>query len=77
MIERPALVQIDLANNTKISARAARYSDPLDLNPSLPFVMVAHDGEISYVLGAAIARLSVFPLDTADPAQPAAKGDTP
>lgn len=63
MIEAPAFLQVELLNGTRISGRHERYSDPMNADTRGAFVTEDADGTKSYVLWAAILRVTVFPLD--------------
>lgn len=65
MIEEPAFIHIDLANGTRITGRAKRYSDPLRADTYSAFAAEFEDGGTHYTLWAAIVRVSVFPLTAA------------
>lgn len=75
LIDRPAFITLELANGTRIQGRHTRYSDPARLSMYEPFVMEDAEGTTSYVHGAAILRLVVFPLD--GPAAASAEAEAP
>lgn len=71
MIDSPAFIQIDLLNNTRITGRFARYSDPKGAATYSAFVGEGADGSVHYVLWAAILSVTVFPLTAENPTTPA------
>jgi hypothetical protein len=66
-IEVPAFVQITLGNGTQIKGRFASYTDPSESSGYGAFQAVDREGVQTYVLWAAIAHLTVFPLGTEPP----------
>lgn len=65
MIEAPCFITCALGNGTVIRGRAVAYSDP-DKSSGYggAFSWRDGDGTVSYVLWAAIAHLTVFPLSS-------------